>query len=742
MYKLLLLAGGLILGSSVLGQMESKQYNYTKFKDNVPKITEEMYHLTPKEYHDHPEFGKVAYNAPCDNCFELIHERTDSTKLYVEHNSNGTHFYSQAIYGLFHYEKEGRLLTYDPRLSHKGNYIYRSDNQDTPTQLDISGRNSSFFIGEKELKFNNELTLTLIKNDDTEVNLGQANWSNFTVGEEGIYITDAWDGIDITISYGLDRVKTNYIINNELTYLEQVSFLKFSDNLVLPENYTIVEGDKEMFDSIGNRYGEYYIRDEINVKRFEIEKAFGYDQSGIKERTPSFYYELNNTQLELFVPADWIIHEDAVYPLIIDPLVTSTATQTSGWMSFQFNGAFCSSTGSCNYNLSVPRPTNSTITGTTFNAFYESLSGYTCYSCWLNEAGFKITSPCGASPAASSSFWSCTGSSPGTCTATNIDVFTELGSCLGAACNGSVTFQMQNSYCYCSTGGNCGDNCQWMPNNTWTMTLEGHTLETLGNQSTGNGSTSITPVSCSGGNVTLAPTAQYGVPGYSYSWSTGATTPTISIQPYSYNGQTVAVDVTDACGVTRTAQFQIECPLAVSLTAFNVENLGKSVLLEWTTETETNNDYFEVYRSQDGKEFEVLEKIKGAGNSNQTLHYQFKDERPLLGISYYKLGIVDMDGNIEFTDIKTVQRNNGDQNIQLIPNPANESVAIAFEFPKTANYEVKIIDALGKEKFVSKRKFTEGIQTINVNTKNYNQGVYTVIIVTKNNVNSARLIIK
>src|SRR5690554_2298727 len=92
MYKLLLLAGGLILGSFVLGQMETKQYNYTKIKNNVPMINEEMYHLTPKEYHDHPEFGKVAYNAPCHNCFELIHERTHSTTLYVEHNSNGTHF--------------------------------------------------------------------------------------------------------------------------------------------------------------------------------------------------------------------------------------------------------------------------------------------------------------------------------------------------------------------------------------------------------------------------------------------------------------------------------------------------------------------------------------------------------------------------------------------------------------------------------------------------------------------------
>src|SRR5690554_6867764 len=141
--RVILLFISMLLPSLSFGQMQSKEYNYTNFSQVEIEVTKEMYELIPNEFHNHPEFGKIAYNAPCDNCFELIHERTDTTKMYVERNSNGTHFYSQAIYGLFHYEKEGRLLTYDPRLSHKGNYIYRSDNQDTPTQLDISGRNSS-----------------------------------------------------------------------------------------------------------------------------------------------------------------------------------------------------------------------------------------------------------------------------------------------------------------------------------------------------------------------------------------------------------------------------------------------------------------------------------------------------------------------------------------------------------------------------------------------------------------------
>ena len=276
---------------------------------------------------------------------------------------------------------------------------------------------------------------------------------------------------------------------------------------------------------------------------------------------PSFYYEYDD-RLSFYVPTNWIESEDAVYPLIIDPLVSSTATQTGGTMAFRFDGDFCigGPNGSCNYNLIVPRPANSTITGTTFSAVYNTLNGY-CFGCWMNEAAFNIVNTCGVS-----GFWNCNSTSPGTCTAANYDIFSDVGNCLGSACNGNVTFQIQNSYCYCSTGGNCGISCQIMYNNTWSVTLIGHTLETLGNVPTGNGSATPFIASCSGGNVTLNPTPANGVPGYTYSWTTGATTPTISIPPFPYNGQTVSVNVTDACGVTRIAQFLISCPLAVSFT--------------------------------------------------------------------------------------------------------------------------------------------------------------------------------
>jgi hypothetical protein len=722
--------------------MSEKVYNLSTFSNDDRVVTEEMLKLTPENYHNHPEFGKLPHNAPCEDCFELIHKRTDTTKLFVKNGSDGKHYFSQATLGLVHYFENGNKMTFDPRLRKKSAGYYEGAKQGTPTFIDINQENTGFKISNQSFRFNNEVELILIMPDDTEVSKDKADWSNYSVGEEGIRIIDAWEGIDIKIMYGLDRVKTNFIIKSDLPYLDNVKTIKFSDNIILPNNHSIVESGTGYIDSDGNRCGDYNVKNGSNSTVFKIHRAFGFDNSGLKERSRRFYYELDDN-FNLFVPVDWIQSDSTVYPVTIDPLVTSTATQTAGWMSFQYNGLFCGNTGVCAYNLTVPRPPNSTITGTLMNAVYESLGGYCPWSCYMQEAAYKVTSPCGTSPSAANTFWYCNTPNPGTCTAAGYDVFPELGSCLGSACSGNVTFQIRNSYCYCSSGGNCGNNCQWMPNNTWSMTLEGRTVETLGNTVTGNGSTTIFASSCAGGTTTtLDPTPQYGVPGYTYNWSTGQTSPTINVSNFT-TGDIFTADVTDACSTTVTATFQVNCPLAVTLEEFYVESLQKEVRLDWVTASERNNDYFEILRSTDeGETFEKIGVMDGAGNSNEEISYIFFDKSPVSEISYYKLGIVDTDGNIEYSPIQSVNRIEGEGTIVCMPNPADEKVDIVFNYPELGVYSITLVSSMGKEVLKKESKMEKGQQTTTLNTSNLKSGVYQLQIRTKTEIHKTKLVIE
>ena len=91
--------------------------------------------------------------------------------------------------------------------------------------------------------------------------------------------------------------------------------------------------------------------------------------------------------------------------------------------------------------------------------------------------------------------------------------------------------------------------------------------------------------------------------------------------------------------------------LPIDLISFNAEYLGNEihpiVMINWTTLSQVNNDYFEVQRSVDVENWYTIETVTGAGNSNSQMSYSVIDDGPLYGISYYRLKQTDYDGQYE-----------------------------------------------------------------------------------------------
>lgn len=99
----------------------------------------------------------------------------------------------------------------------------------------------------------------------------------------------------------------------------------------------------------------------------------------------------------------------------------------------------------------------------------------------------------------------------------------------------------------------------------------------------------------------------------------------------------------------------------IVLEYFKGTNLQENeVVLKWATKSERNNDYFSIERSEDGKIFETIKQINGAGNSNKKLYYDFTDYYPARGTNYYRLKQTDYDGKFEYSKviIITVQDDN------------------------------------------------------------------------------------
>jgi hypothetical protein len=112
--------------------------------------------------------------------------------------------------------------------------------------------------------------------------------------------------------------------------------------------------------------------------------------------------------------------------------------------------------------------------------------------------------------------------------------------------------------------------------------------------------------------------------------------------------------------------------LPVELTSFTATSTTEGVQLNWSTASETNNDFFSVEKSSDGINFNPLGKVIGAGTVHEQRWYSFTDTNPLFGKAYYRLAQTDIGGKqTRFRVIHTVYKDVKQPSVSAYPNPSS-----------------------------------------------------------------------
>lgn len=178
--------------------------------------------------------------------------------------------------------------------------------------------------------------------------------------------------------------------------------------------------------------------------------------------------------------------------------------------------------------------------------------------------------------------------------------------------------------------------------------------------------------------------------------------------------------------------------LPITLLSFDATNIqNKSVLTEWTTSAEINNDFFTIERSTDAVNFEPIATVQGAGNSSITQYYSFTDnnlklETLNLEPLYYRLKQTDFDGNYEYFDVKAVLFNKitSIENVDVYPNPVTSELFITFNGINAKEVIIRLMDAVGKkigvdvlsnsnqQKVLLSNELPRGMYFLNIQTDN------------------------
>ena len=163
----------------------------------------------------------------------------------------------------------------------------------------------------------------------------------------------------------------------------------------------------------------------------------------------------------------------------------------------------------------------------------------------------------------------------------------------------------------------------------------------------------------------------------------------------------------------------MQAPLAISMGDIKAENKGNVNVVIWNTHLEESGDRFEIERSVNGNQFEVIGRITANGHPSD---YSFIDENPIDGFNYYRLGMIHRDDSRKTYSKVVIAQKAASAILRLdaYPNPATEKVTVKISGSIRPNAQIQVIDMSGK--VVKTIKVTK--PEITVQLTNVGSGMY------------------
>jgi hypothetical protein len=170
----------------------------------------------------------------------------------------------------------------------------------------------------------------------------------------------------------------------------------------------------------------------------------------------------------------------------------------------------------------------------------------------------------------------------------------------------------------------------------------------------------------------------------------------------------------------------VSTPLPVNLVSFTAQKLNGSVKLSWTTAGESNTKEFIVERSVNSGSWETIASLPANGNATATIDYSTVDAHPGKGNNFYRLKMVDQDGQFDYSAVRRV---NFDEKVSytVYPNPATCVLNITMENTTGSRSSVQVLSVQGQ--VILNKQDPGNNQLIQFNISSLTSGIYFLKIV-------------
>lgn len=194
---------------------------------------------------------------------------------------------------------------------------------------------------------------------------------------------------------------------------------------------------------------------------------------------------------------------------------------------------------------------------------------------------------------------------------------------------------------------------------------------------------------------------------------TGLTDLTFNVSGLSgstkYYWHVSATNVAGTSDYSGTWDFTTDASLSVTLISFSAEIVDAGILIQWATESETENLGFILERNlceTESQNWQVIAtyqthaELTGQGNTSSRTEYTFTDVAVQSKATYqYRLSDVSTTGEVNIYDIIQVSMPDSPEITELdppFPNPFNPQTKINYQLSDDSHVEVTVFDLMGR----------------------------------------------
>ena len=212
-----------------------------------------------------------------------------------------------------------------------------------------------------------------------------------------------------------------------------------------------------------------------------------------------------------------------------------------------------------------------------------------------------------------------------------------------------------------------------------------------------------------------------------------STSPTVNISGLSPGHYEIALQPKSGCNYQFYEFTILPCGTVIlesNTFYFNAKRHDKSVELIWTSNRIEEVKKFEIEKSLDGINFQILKSYSLTSTTRPIKNFKYYDVNSSSGTLYYRIKIFNLNGTIAYSPVEKIAGlAEESSSVTLFPNPVLDNLNIGFESKLNQPLTVTLLQADGKKLLEKQINVNMGFNKFIFETAGIKKGLYFIRII-------------